>query len=85
MTLPLVLAVERAPDLLDVVRSIHLGDDSPLEHVRERVLASGACDEVRKLADAKTARALEVLRPMPRSDARSLLEEVATSLSHRRE
>ena len=85
MTLPLVLAIERAPDLLDAVRSIHLGDDEPLAHVRELVLASGACDEVRKLADAKTARALEVLRAMPRSDARSLLEEVATSLSHRRE
>jgi octaprenyl-diphosphate synthase len=84
MTLPLVLALEQSPDLIHAVRKIHEGDDTPLASVRERVLASGACEEVRRLADAKTARALEVLRAMPRSQARNLLEEVVAGLSQRR-
>jgi len=83
MTLPLVLALERHPELLVEVRSIHRGDDAPLGEVRRRVLESGACDEVRKLAQAKTERALEVLRSVPRSDARTLLEELVDGLSHR--
>lgn len=83
MTLPLVLTVERYPDLLAAVRLIHRGDDAPIQDVRRRVLESGACEEVRKLAEAKTERALEVLSAIPRSQARTLLEEVAGGLSHR--
>jgi octaprenyl-diphosphate synthase len=83
MTLPLVLALEKEPDLIGAVRSIHRGDDAPLNDVRRRVLAGGACDEVRKLADAKTERALEVLRAAPRTDARILLEGVVEGLASR--
>ena len=46
-------------------------------------MESGACDEVRSLADATTARALEVLCSLPRSDARSLLEDVVAQLAQR--
>ncbi|HEX4339792.1 MAG TPA: polyprenyl synthetase family protein [Polyangiaceae bacterium] len=83
MTLPLVLTVEKHPELLTAVRLIHRGDDAPLADVRRAVLEGGACDEVRKLAAAKTERALEVLRSVPRSDARTLLEEVVDGLASR--
>jgi octaprenyl-diphosphate synthase len=83
MTLPLVLALERMPELIHPVRSIHRGDDAPLEEVRRRVVQSGACEDVRRLADATTARALEVLHGVPRSDARTLLEDVVAQLARR--
>ncbi len=83
MTLPLVLALERSPELIHAVRRIHRGDDAPLPEVRRRVLESGACDEVRKLAGDHTARALEVLCAVPPSDARSLLEDVVAELAQR--
>jgi octaprenyl-diphosphate synthase len=83
MTLPLVLAIERTPDLMGSVKRVHRGDDTPLAEVRKRVLESGACDEVRRLADAKTARALDILRSAPKSEARRLLEDVVSKLAER--
>jgi geranylgeranyl pyrophosphate synthase len=83
MTLPLVLTLEKQPELLAAVRAIHRGDDSPIDEVRRCVLDSGACEEVRKLAASKTARALSVLAAVPRSNARSLFEELIDGLSHR--
>jgi octaprenyl-diphosphate synthase len=83
MTLPLVLALERRPDLVGAVRRIHRGEDAPLAEVRREVVETGACDEVRKLAAAKTSRALEVLRSIPKTSARSLLEDVVTELAQR--
>jgi octaprenyl-diphosphate synthase len=83
MTLPLVLTLEKHPELLAAVRAIHRGDDAPIDEVRRSVLDSGACEEVRKLAESKTARALSVLVAVPRSSARSLLEELIDGLSHR--
>jgi octaprenyl-diphosphate synthase len=83
MTLPLVLAVERAPDLAESVRRVHRGDDASLSEVRRRVVESGACDEVRRLADEKTARALDILAQVPKSEARSLLEDVIAKLAGR--
>jgi octaprenyl-diphosphate synthase len=83
MTLPLVLAIERSPDLIGAVMRVHRGDDASLGEIRERVLASGACDDVRRLADAKTARALEILRAAPKTEARHLLEDVVSKLSER--
>ncbi|MBM4362430.1 MAG: polyprenyl synthetase family protein [Deltaproteobacteria bacterium] len=83
LTLPLVLALERDPELVHPVTRIHRGDDSPLAEVRRRVVASGACDEVRRIADAHTDRALESLRLVPRSPARDLLEETIVRLARR--
>jgi octaprenyl-diphosphate synthase len=84
MTLPLVLALERHPDLVTLVRRIHGGDDSVVPEVRRRVVESGTCEEVRKLAAANTERALVLLREVPRSAARSLLEDVVEELAERR-
>jgi octaprenyl-diphosphate synthase len=83
MTLPLVLAIERTPDLAAVVRRVHRGDDASLSEIRARVLASGSCDEVRELAAAKTERALEILRAAPSCEARTLLEGVVSRLAER--
>jgi octaprenyl-diphosphate synthase len=84
VTLPLVLALERHPELMQAVRKIRQGDDTRLSEVRRVVLESGACEEVRKLAATKTALALEVLRAVPPSAARSLLEDVVADLAGRR-
>jgi octaprenyl-diphosphate synthase len=83
MTLPLVLALERTPDLIGAVRRVHRGDDASLADIRARVVATGSCDEVRRLAEAKTARALEILRAAPKTEARTLLEGVVSKLAER--
>ena len=83
MTLPLVLALERNPALIQPVRRIHRGDDAPLDEIRSRVIESGACEDVRNLADATTARALEVLRALPESGARTRREEGVRDLARR--
>ena len=81
MTLPLVLALERRPELIHSVRRIHKGDDAPLFEVRKAVVETGACDDVRKLASATTDRALTVLCAVPESGARGLLEDVVAQLA----
>jgi octaprenyl-diphosphate synthase len=83
MTLPLVLALERRPELIHAVRRIHKGDDMPLAEVRKAVVETGACDDVRKLASATTDRALAVLCAVPESAARALLEDVVAQLARR--
>jgi len=83
MTLPLVLALERKPELIELVRRIHGGDDAPLADVRRRVIETGACDDVRKLAAQSTTRALEVLASVRESPARTLLENVVAELANR--
>lgn len=83
MTLPLVLALERIPELIEPVRAIHRGDDAVLADVRARVVGCGACDEVRRIASAHTERALEVIQRVPRSAPREMLEGVVADLTHR--
>lgn len=83
MTLPLVLALERKPELIEPVRRIHGGDDAPLSEVRRRVIETGACDDVRKLAAQSTTRALQVLASVRESPARTLLENVVAELANR--
>jgi len=83
MTLPLVLAVRRRPELEEQVRRIHAGDASPVADVSRTVLESGACDEVRRRARRFTERAVSALTDVAPGPARSLLEEVAFQLSER--
>ena len=80
LTLPLVLAVQRDPRLVDPLRTIHGGDDAPVEEVRGRVLAAGVCADVRRRAADHTSRAVGVLRRAPPGPARALLESVALEL-----
>lgn len=83
LTLPLVLAVEKQPDLLELVQRIHAGDHDAITEVASRVLASGSCGMVRTRAQAVTRQAVEKLRPLAPSHAKRLLEGVAQELAAR--
>lgn len=82
-TLPLVLAAQRSPELVEPVRRIHAGDDSGIADISRRVVQSGACEEVRGRAARYTERALAILDSVRPSSARSLLKEVALELVER--
>jgi octaprenyl-diphosphate synthase len=83
LTLPLVLAIEKEPALAELVARIHAGDESVVEHVSARVIASGACEEVRTRAITLTAEAESVLTTLPLSGAREMLSIVARELTGR--
>jgi octaprenyl-diphosphate synthase len=83
LTLPLVLAVQRQPDLAALVGRIHAGDREPIERVGRAVVESGACDEVRQRARKFTGLAVEQLADLKPSPARQLLVEVARQLAQR--
>jgi octaprenyl-diphosphate synthase len=83
LTLPLVLAAARNPDLAQPLRRIFAGDREPVSLVSRLVIESGACDEVRARARAHTERAVRVLDAVPKSPARSLLASVADELAAR--
>jgi octaprenyl-diphosphate synthase len=83
LTLPLVLAAAKNPDLGQPLRRIFSGDREPVSLVSRLVIESGACDEVRSRARAHTERAVRALDALPKSPARSLLASVADELSAR--
>jgi len=83
VTLPLVLAVRRHPELEAEVRRIQSGDARGLPRVRRAVLESGACEEARRRARQATDRAVAALADVPRGTARALLEGVAKELVDR--
>jgi octaprenyl-diphosphate synthase len=83
MTLPLVLAVEKEPDLLRSLQEIREGDASRIGPLRQRVIQSGACQRVATKALSYTARATEHLDQLPLSPARALLRSVAQQLADR--
>lgn len=83
VTLPLVLAVKSKPELLPMLQLIHQGDESLVAELRQRVAASGACEEVRRRARGHTESALRALAPLAPSNARTLLEGVALELAER--
>jgi octaprenyl-diphosphate synthase len=83
LTLPLVLAVQRSPALLEPLKRIHMGDHEPVSFVSRAVMESGTCDEVRRRAAHLTAGAVEALSGIAPSPARSLLSQVAYQLAER--
>lgn len=83
VTLPLVLAAARVPELANALRRIHAGDPEPVESVSRLVVESGACDEVRQRATLLTAEAVEALSTLPETPARWLLQQVAQELARR--
>lgn len=83
LTLPLVLAVQEQPALLDHLRAIRAGDQSQVAPLRQRVIASGACQRVKTRAIGHTTRAIEYLGQLPGSPARTLLTAVAEQLAER--
>jgi octaprenyl-diphosphate synthase len=83
LTLPLVLAVERYPELQESLKRIHAGDHEPVRFVSRTVVESGVCDEVRRRATRYTETAVEALSNLAAGPARSLLEQVAYQLAER--
>lgn len=83
LTLPLVLAVEAQPELLQSVRRIHAGDLEPVQFLGRKVATCGACDVVRERAVAVTERAVEILSPIQDTRAKELLVDVARELAAR--
>jgi octaprenyl-diphosphate synthase len=83
LTLPLVLAVARRPELAHSLRRIHAGDREPIQFVSQAVLETGACDEVRRRAGHYTQTAVEALSSLVPGPARVLLENVASELARR--
>lgn len=83
LTLPLVLAVQEEPELLDHLRKIRAGDQSAVSTLRQSVIASGVCQTVSARALGYTTRAIEQLDILPPSPARSLLRAVAQQLAER--
>jgi octaprenyl-diphosphate synthase len=83
LTLPLVLAVARRPELAGPLGRIFAGDREPVAAVSRAVIECGACDEVRTRARAHTQRAIAALEAVAKSPARSLLVSVADELAER--
>jgi octaprenyl-diphosphate synthase len=83
LTLPLVLAVARRPELAHALRRIHAGDREPVHFVSQAVIETGACDEVRRRASKYTQGAVEALSSIVPGPARVLLENVAEELARR--
>jgi octaprenyl-diphosphate synthase len=83
LTLPLVLAVEKQPDLLTDIRRIHAGDFELVPRVARKVLALGTCDVVRARAITVTERAIAAIGPLEDGDAKRLLDGVARELAAR--
>jgi octaprenyl-diphosphate synthase len=80
LTLPLVIAVNRHPELVVDLEKIHAGDSSRIDAVAALVVRSGACDEVRDRARNLTQQAVHELRAIPESTSMRLLKGVAEDL-----
>jgi octaprenyl-diphosphate synthase len=83
LTLPLVLTVAKNPELVVPLRRIYAGDREPVAQVSRAVVDSGACGEVRRRATECTRQAIDALRLVTPSPARTVLEHVASELSAR--
>ncbi len=83
LTLPLVIAVQRFPELQNDLQQIHSGQLERIDNVAAKVVASGACDEVRQRARLATDEALAELAILPESPALNLLKGVAEDLVSR--
>jgi octaprenyl-diphosphate synthase len=83
VTLPLVLAAQEDPTILECVKQIRAGKHELVSALRQRVLSSGACERVRRRAQRETEHALSALAGIPHGPARSMLEGVAHQLASR--
>lgn len=65
LTLPLVLAVQQDPELIGWLQQIRAGDQGRVTALRQRVIASRACEQVVARALSYTSRATEYLEQLP--------------------
>jgi len=85
VTLPLIRAAAMlgGGDVAGLVERVRAGDADAARDLGVRVRDSGACDKVRILARAETARALSELASIPRCAASEALADVARGLAAR--
>jgi octaprenyl-diphosphate synthase len=84
LTLPLLRALAKDPDLAALVERVRGGADAEAaERLADAVRASGACDGVRALAREETAQALSLLEGIPAGAPRDLLAAIAKGLAAR--
>jgi len=83
LTLPLVLAIDRDPSLMEQVVLARSGDAVAAERVGRSVRAMGVCQDVRARAAAETGRAVSALCEIPSCPATELLAVLATELAGR--
>jgi len=83
VTLPLLRAAQRWPEIQALVPRVREGDAAASERLASIVRASGACDAVRDLAVHETTAAIAALSPIPKSTAREILADVARTLASR--
>jgi octaprenyl-diphosphate synthase len=83
LTLPLVLAVARRPELVGPLKEIHAGNAARVSEVSRAVVESGACEAVRERAIEHTERAVAHLSKLSPTPARALLEQLAFQLALR--
>lgn len=83
VTLPLVLACERRPELIEQICAAKAGDLAAVTRLGQAVRASGACEQVRHQAAQETERAQAALQQLRPSRPRDLLWMIAMVLAHR--
>jgi octaprenyl-diphosphate synthase len=83
VTLPLVYAIERAPELARDVQSIRDGDEMAAKRLGPAIATTDACERVRALAHESTRAALDELEALPSGEPRELLAAVAKDLVSR--
>lgn len=81
LTLPLIIACEREPALIDVLsRAAHSGEGlenaESQQALLDQVRATGCVDATRDEANRWSQRAIDTLREVPHSEARDALEAV---------
>ena len=83
VTLPLVLAARENPEVIRGIERVRQGELDHVESVRQLVLATGACERVKRRALAETDAALAELQILEPNPARRLLAEIAHQVATR--
>jgi octaprenyl-diphosphate synthase len=83
VTLPLVLAARSDSEVVAWVQRVRDGEQELVERLRDRVVASGACELVRQRAWEHTSEAAKLLDAVAESPARALLKGIARELVQR--
>lgn len=83
LTLPLLLAIEQQPSLLELVHLVRSGDGAAAQQLAQQVRHSSACSQVRARAKQSAHTAVQALSILPPSTSKDLLCAVAVELTSR--
>jgi octaprenyl-diphosphate synthase len=80
ITLPLALAARVYPEIGEWIGRVRDGERDLIDAIKERVVQSGACEQVRARAERETDLAISALQGVRACPARALLESIAGAL-----